>query len=407
MEKRKTFNGIIAAGMAAICTFIAGCISYAIGVLNDSQVWEILGATLTVGSLLAMLTGFAAALVTKQWKKAIIVCCSCVVSLIIGLFFAIGIGAGQHHPPKQAEPEAPILTWNAVMDDTTHIKVLPTRLEKGSKWTDGEYFYTVTTTGSTILLEGMTLHEGGMDMTLKEIDGELFVSWKDNDLATFGYDGNKVAHLELAREGSGEHFELLMICDDEGAPTQVLQRYSGDELAFAKGQLYAALDGVYNESDSGKQQWTFFANGTLSVNHDMSTGDAPEAKAYDFEKIYHTPSNVIRLADGKRYSITRDEQELVITKPVYDDVEEYWQSSNDTIMVLERAEPNAVWYKERIFTPNMTTVLSCNTLSVLLPENYDDPSPIAILNRYLIEHFIERMNNQANETDENEEEDVE
>ena len=404
MNKDKILNKISLAGFWAVGTFIAGCGGCVIGVISDSTVWEVIGGILVIGSLIAMVAGIVASLLHRQWLKAFGGFCAIVLCMAVGFFAAIVIGAGQHHPPKQAEAVAP--TWSTVMADTTLVKMLPVQLAKGSQWTDGEYFYTVVGTGSTLFLEGMTLHEGGMDMTLEEHDGELFVIWKDNDLATFGYDGEKVIHLELLKEYSGKSLELLMICDEEGNPTQVLQRYAGDEQEFAKRQLYAVLDGVYNDTGDGRQQWLFSADGTLAVRQDVGSKDAPDAKAYDFEEVYHSPTNVIHLADDKRWGISRDMQELIVTKPVYDDVEAYWQSSNDTVMVLKRTETNDAWYKERIFTPGMTTLLSRSTLSALLQENHSDENPVSILNCHLIEHFIEHANKQAVEADESEEEEV-
>ena len=100
----KWMKGLTIAGYAASGVAVAGFIVLLFAVICDwSKLVESITLLIIFLSLLTSVTGIVASLIGKRWLLAGGGCASIVLSLAVGFFVAILIGAGQHHPPQRPD----------------------------------------------------------------------------------------------------------------------------------------------------------------------------------------------------------------------------------------------------------------------------------------------------------------
>lgn len=104
MENKQKPNKTVVAGMTAPGFFLAGCVAIAAAVITDTEWLNVVGAILIVVASIVILIGIATALWKRQWLLALGGLGGLALCLAASLFFAIMIGAGQHHPRKEAVP---------------------------------------------------------------------------------------------------------------------------------------------------------------------------------------------------------------------------------------------------------------------------------------------------------------
>ena len=398
MNKEKTTNFLIAAGVSAPVIMLVGCVSIGAGVINDSTLLEIIGTVLAIASMIAIVAGIVAAFMSKKIAIGLGGLVGIAICIVIGFYTAITIGAGQHHPPHhEAKVEADTV---AVLDAAQYTQVLNNQLEKDSWWTNGHYYFRVAKTGAVYSLEGMTLHEGGMEALL-ETRGDTIAMWVGkprSGMTNFASIGCKVQRVRYTLSGHHQKtIELLLAYDkdDEATPVSALQRYDGDELKYESRGVYALLEGCYTD---GRTEWTLLPDGTIKLTADG------KAKSYTIERFYHMLTNVVRLPDGRHVALQlTDDGELLVLAAAYDDDEERWDEAQprEVLMRLPRKEKTprrdiCVLEEERLVTPAMLTFMDGDINEVV--RRYDsidsNGKPLGVLNKALLRHrqYVENNN---------------
>ena len=104
---RRFFERLVKFWIVWPLLFIAGCVSFAIGVFNDSTALQIVGTLTFMLMLVLMAVVLVAALVLRHWGKAIATVLSVALCLCVGFITMFAVGVGQHHAPKYQLPEEP------------------------------------------------------------------------------------------------------------------------------------------------------------------------------------------------------------------------------------------------------------------------------------------------------------
>lgn len=378
MERKKITERLIFAGTLSPFATLVGCIAVMAGVISDSTAWQVIGAFLIIAAFAANILGMLLSLLTRQRKKTFYGVLSLVSTLVIGFLTAILIGVGQHHPPGM--PEAAIDDTFMFTTPTSTSDILGTDIEAGSWWTDGHHYYQVKKTGNSYQMEGMTLHEGGLEACIDIVGDSLFTGTPPCGFNSFAESGHLVRH-HIVLTPDSTNIELLVAYNKENRqePVAVLQRFDGDELRYELDGIHALLEGIYSD---GKDTWTFLADGTMRMASDA------EAKPYEVELFYHIPTNVVRLPDGRHVALQLATDELKVLEATYDEDEEEWRAvyPEKVLMKLERdgnVSPDQLLMEEgRLLTPAMV--------------QYMDGDYEQIRNRYYdmrdTNHLIGRLN---------------
>jgi len=101
MNRERQTDILVAAGISAPVVMLLACVSLSEGIFNDNMLYEVVGTVLAIVSVLAIVAGMAAAFSAR--KRMLGLGGLLGIAICIGLVFftVIGIGAGQHHPPRQ------------------------------------------------------------------------------------------------------------------------------------------------------------------------------------------------------------------------------------------------------------------------------------------------------------------
>ena len=362
MTKTNMTEKLGIAGIVAIVTFGAACLGLFRSVLCKWPNAEVAFGWVAMLSVVVMAVGLVTALIGRKWIIAIVIVAGGVISAVVGFFTAIMLAAANPRPPMDEVEE--VEDWNILQGDATGVRLLTGDLPKGSWWTDGEQYFQVVRTGQTIRMEGMTLHEGGLVLTLRLADDTLRVAESSDGLNTFAETGYPVFRYELTHAADGtplnEPLELLVartIEDELQPPVAILQRFDGDELRYELAGIHALLEGTYRD-DAGKTEWTFLPDGTMKLS------PSAEAKPYGVERFYHMTTNVVSLPDGRRVALELTREGLLrVMAAHYDDSEEAWlqDESMEVTMQLARTESwqadEPFWGNQRLFTPAMARFL--------------------------------------------------
>lgn len=379
MERKKITERLIFAGMLSPFATLVGCIAVMAGVISDSTVWQVVGSFLIIAAFAANILGMLLSLLTHQWKKTFYGALSLTISLVIGFLTAILIGVGQHHPPGM--PEAAVDDTFMFTTPTSTSDFLGTDIEAGSWWTDGHHYYQVTKTGDSYQMQGMTLHEGGLEACIDIVSDSLFAGTPPCGFNSFAEPGHLVRH-HIVFTPDSTNIELLVAYnkDNSREPVAVLQRFDGDELRYELDGIHALLEGTYSD---GKDKWTFLADGTMRMASDAET------RPYEVELFYHIPTNVVRLPDGRHVALKLSTDELKVLEATYDEDEEEWQAvyPEKVLMQLERngnVSPDQHLMEEgRLLTPAMVQYMD-GDYEQIRSRYYDT--------RYT-NHLIGRLNN--------------
>ena len=379
MERKKITERLIFAGTLSPFATLVGCIAVMAGVISDSTAWQIVGTVLIIVAFAANILGMLLSLLTRQRKKTFYGVLSLVSTLVIGFLTAILIGVGQHHPPGM--PEAAIDDTFMFTTPTSTSDLLGTDIEAGSWWTDGHHYYQVKKTGDSYQMQGMTLHEGGLEACIDIVGDSLFTGTPPCGFNSFAEPGQLVRH-HIVLTPDSTNIELLVAYnkDNSREPVAVLQRFDGDELRYELDGIHALLEGIYSD---GKDTWTFLADGTMRMASDA------EAKPYEVELFYHIPTNVVRLPDGRHVALKLSTDELKVLEATYDEDEEEWQAvyPEKVLMQLERngnVSPDQHLMEEgRLLTPAMVQYMD-GDYEQIRSRYYDT--------RYT-NHLIGRLNN--------------
>ena len=378
MERKKITERLIFAGTLSPFATLVGCIAVMAGVISDSTAWQIVGTVLIIVAFAANILGMLLSLLTRQRKKSFYGVLSLASTLVIGFLTAILIGVGQHHPPGM--PEAAIDDTFMFTTPTSTSDLLGTDIEAGSWWTDGHHYYQVKKTGDSYQMQGMTLHEGGLEACIDIVGDSLFTGTPPCGFNSFAEPSQLVRH-HIVLTPDSTNIELLVAYNKENRqePVAVLQRFDGDELRYELDGIHALLEGIYSD---GKDTWTFLADGTMRMASDA------EAKPYEVELFYHIPTNVVRLPDGRHVALQLATDELKVLEATYDEDEEEWRAvyPEKVLMKLERdgnVSPDQLLMEEgRLLTPAMV--------------QYMDGDYEQIRNRYYdmrdTNHLIGRLN---------------
>lgn len=400
MNREKMTNLLIAAGVLAPLFMLAACIAIAFGTVKDNTLLQNIGTVLALVSLASIVAGMIAAFMSKKIIIGLGGLLGIAICLGIGFYTAIAIGAGQHHPPRQEQIEAENITF---LDAVQTAEQLNNQLEKDSWWTNGHRYFRVIKTGAAYSLEGMTLHEGGMEALL-ETRGDsatLWVAKPRSGMSSFASIGSKVEHYRyLLSNADSTAIELLIAYDkdDEETPVDALQRYDGDELKFELAGIHALLEGTFTD---GKTEWTLLPDGTVKLAKNE------RAKPYTVELFYHMPTNVVKLPDGRHVALQlNDDDELLVLAAAYDDDEEQWDEAQPrkVLLRLPRKEQTSrrdmyVLEEERLVTPAMLTFMDGDIDEVVRRYNSIDFNgrPIGVLNKALLRHRQYVQNNDIEE----------
>lgn len=398
MNREKMTNLLIAAGVLAPLFMLAACIAIAFGIVKDNTLLQNIGIVLAIVSLASIVAGMIAAFMSKKIIIGLGGLLGIAICLSIGFYTAIAIGAGQHHPPRQG-----VEAEEVVADLENYAEALDNQLKKDSWWTNGHCYFRMTKTGATYSLEGMTLHEGGMEALL-ETRGDsatLWVAKPRSGMSSFASIGSKVEHYRyLLSNADSTAIELLIAYDkdDEETPVDALQRYDGDELKFELAGIHALLEGTFTD---GKTEWTLLPDGTVKLAQNE------RAKPYTVELFYHMPTNVVKLPDGRHVALQlNDDDELLVLAAAYDDDEEQWDEAQPrkVLLRLPRKEqtPRRDMYvleEERLVTPAMLTFMDGDIDEVVRRYNTIDFNgrPIGVLNKALLRHWQYVQNNDTEE----------
>ena len=398
MNREKMTNLLIAAGVLAPLFMLAACIAIAFGIVKDNTLLQNIGTVLAIVSLASIVAGMIAAFMSKKIIIGLGGLLGIAICLSIGFYTAIAIGAGQHHPPRQG-----VKAEEVVADLENYAEALDNQLKKDSWWTNGHCYFRMTKTGATYSLEGMTLHEGGMEALL-ETRGDsatLWVAKPRSGMSSFASIGSKVEHYRyLLSNADSTAIELLIAYDkdDEETPVDALQRYDGDELKFELAGIHALLEGTFTD---GKTEWTLLPDGTVKLAKNE------RAKPYTVELFYHMPTNVVKLPDGRHVALQlNDDDELLVLAAAYDDDEEQWDEAQPrkVLLRLPRKEQTSrrdmyVLEEERLVTPAMLTFMDGDIDEVVRRYNSIDFNgrPIGVLNKALLRHWQYVQNNDIEE----------
>ena len=379
MERKRVTERLIFAGTLSPSATLVGCIAVMAGVISDSTVWQVVGSFLIIAAFAANILGMLLSLLTHQWKKTFYGALSLTISLVIGFLTAILIGVGQHHPPGM--PEAAVDDTFMFTTPTSTSDFLGTDIEAGSWWTDGHHYYQVTKTGDSYQMQGMTLHEGGLEACIDIVSDSLFAGTPPCGFNSFAEPGHLVRH-HIVFTPDSTNIELLVAYnkDNSREPVAVLQRFDGDELRYELDGIHALFEGTYSD---GKDKWTFLADGTMRMASDAET------RPYEVELFYHIPTNVVRLPDGRHVALKLSTDELKVLEATYDEDEEEWQAvyPEKVLMQLERngnVSPDQHLMEEgRLLTPAMVQYMD-GDYEQIRSRYYDT--------RYT-NHLIGRLNN--------------
>ena len=384
MTTSKVLDILTKCGIAAPFVFVAACIGFAVAVVADNDTLESICGLTALAMLAVVAVGIVAALMSRKWWMAVGGVVALVVSAAIGFVFLIMVGLGQHHPPLSAPvDETALVDWSFFETDSALCAPLGTDLPEGSWWTDGSTYYRIRRQGESYRLEGMTLHEGGMAAALKAVDGELRGALPEEGYTTFGTEGCRVAHVQLA---SGEvSMEVIVAFDpeDDHRPVAALQRFDGKELNFETNNIRALLEGTYNETGDGRRQWKFFRDGSLIIKEDFNSAD-PKPQPYTIELNWDTPTNVIRLPDGTRYCLRRSNNVLRVTRAAFDRTEGLWEDSGKLVVELSCSEAADDWCRERLLSEAMFAFIAPRDVQNLLAATADFREPINCLSNCLL-----------------------
>lgn len=381
-KRIKWLKALSIAGYAASGVTVAAFLVMMFAVVCD---WSILikGIMLPVIflSLLTSVTGIVASFIDKRWGLAIGGCGCLVLSLAFGFFATIIIAVGQHHPPQRPDDEAVDLisdlsdNWNQSKGNEDEIIILNASLPRGSWWTDGCNYYQVVKSKDDVLLRGMNLHEGGFELRLNRRNDSLFTVRDEDGLCSFGENGSPVEHLQLTTADSSR-LELLVAYkeDASGTPIAVLQRFDGDELQYELSGIATLLAGTYTDEEG--RPWEF--DECQRIRHK----DSGSLQPYQVEKVWHMPTNVIRLTDGQRYGVEITDNKMLLFKAEYDNTEEFWTVSDMLEEQLTRSQPGN-WMSRRILGMAMCRFLGDTDLLLLAA----DPHPLAQLNALILHRW--------------------
>ena len=264
-------------------------------------------------------------------------------------------------------------------------------IDEGSWWTDGDCFYQLKRRGSTYLLEGCTLHEGGMETALSIVNDTLRVSLPPCEYTTFAEEGCLVRHYSVTvwnPDSTNVEFLAAFAKDDaEDTPIAVLQRFDGDAEKYLLNSVYALLQGTYSD---GTSEWTFLPDGTVRLSADS------EAKPYSVERIYDMPTNVVCLPDERHVALQIEDSELTVLQVTYDSDEEVWMEAypQEVLMQMKRTSDDSIY--RNLLSDNM---LLNWTMMVFMEGNLDDivqrysflescDHIIGKFNYYLLNHWI-------------------
>lgn len=399
MNREKVTNILIAAGVSAPLLTLMACISIGVGVVSDNSVLEVIGVALVTVSAISIVAGMTAAFISRKFLIGMGGLAGIALCIGMGFFTAIAIGAGQHHPPRLHEADADTVS----ADLSRYTEILGNQLEKDSWWTNGHTFFRVAQTGKTYLLEGMTLHEGGIEAQLESLGDSdcLWVATPRNGMTGFAETGCKVQRVRYRQPETDSVFmELLIACDknDPNSPIDALQRYDGDELRYEFSGIHALLEGTYTD---GTTEWALFPDGTVRLSADS------EAGSYTIECFYHMPTNVVKLPDGRHVALqlTADD-ELLVLAAAYDADEEQWDEASPRreLMRLPRREQTPrrdfmLLSEERLVTPAMLLFMDGDIDDVISRYSSLDYSgnPVGHLNKALLRRW---QFTAINETDE-------
>ena len=340
-------------------------------------------------------------------SKPIIVFVCVAGIVVIGFLAFILIGVGQHHPPHSDEQLAESSAdWaDCYLTDTVGVHLLPpAELPKGSWWTDGQRYYQVVSTGKTIRMEGMTLHEGGLVAEFTLQNDSLWVAAPKGGISCFAEDGCLVRWHRIAVDALGDsikpEIELLVAYDkaNHREPIAVLQRFDGDELKFETESMHALLEGTY--ADDKGTEWIFLLDGTMKLK---ASG---KPQPYRIEQFYHALTNVIMLPNGQHValSLTADNR-LKVMETRYDTDEEAWLQAEPqkVLMLLTKKDDESwqadkpFWGNQRLLTPGMTQMLD-EDYSELLSQYRDlaiSSYPFGLLNYRLLYQWSVRENQEG------------
>ena len=369
--------------------FFAGCSGATTSVLTDNQFWLNVG----VGAILiAFIMMVVTALIALQQRRVLVfVLCffSFVVCAVGGFFAGIAVGAGQHHPPHFEDKEVCIPEWSDVLrDDSMHVTQLQPTLEKGSWWTDGQWFYQVKgRQGQTYQLEGYGLHEGGAVCCLEIVGDHLLNVLPSEGYTTFAQKDWTVCHYNIIVEDTLTTELLVAFPPGEATPRRVLQRVKGNDadeawmLDYVRQCLYDVLADDYIEASDRTRQWLFREDGTVQ----MPGMDAPER--YQIELGYHMPTGVLRLPGGRRVGVVRSPYDLQLYQACYDKTEEFWVGTDSLLMTLHVQDGNGtmLWAFRRPAMTAMMDVTDSTYQSRLRHDRLEGINdPMTVLNYYLL-----------------------
>lgn len=396
MNRIKPINFLISAGVSAPAVMLLACVSIGSGVITDSTLLEIIGTVLVVVALLAIVTGMIAAFVSKKTLIGLGGLVGIAICVAMGVFTAIAIGAGQHHPPHQG-----VEAEEVVADMQTYTEAMDNQLEKDSWWTNGYRYFRVAKTGATYSFAGMTLHEGGMEALL-ETRGDsaaLWVAKPRSGMSNFAAIGCKVERYRYLTNADAA-IELLIAYDKDNGQTPVaaLQRFDGDELKYELGGVHALLEGTFTD---GKTEWTLLPDGTVRL---AAEG---QAKPYTVERYYHALTNVVKLPDGRHVALQLgNDDALLVLAASYDADEEEWEEAEPRKVLLQLSRKGqtprrdiCVLEEERLVTPAMLTFMDGDIDEVV--RRYDiidfNGKPLGVLNKALLRRWQYVENNDIEE----------
>ncbi len=330
--------------MISILTFIISSLGLIFSIAFDCSIGQYVSGTFAGVSLVTMPLSTVVSTMSHNVGKAVGIMAGVGVALTLGFFAAVIVGAGQWRPPKMTNEAA---VWTATSDkDSLSNQIVSGSLPKNSWWTDGDIYYQVVQTGNTMRLEGVSLHEGGFATALK-LDGDAMrIVLPSDGYTSFAEEGCLVERRKLnAADASLPDMEVL-VAYKAGSNREivgVLQRFEDKPLTFALKSIHRLLEGTYQDPEGNT--WTFQADGKVK------TSDKAPAKAYETEMVWHTPTNIVRLPDGRRVGLEMSSSQLHLLETTYNKDEEWWEVAEPKkeIAVLQRTSAED-WYRHMIVT---------------------------------------------------------
>lgn len=189
-----------------------------------------------------------------------------------------------------------------------------------TNWCWGNQTCVSTLHGDTVVMEGGTLHEGGVTFC-------LIATGKTDSTQTFRLEpyyptpeGEKWVYWPLAQKGQtvilqyNDTTPILRAIAADGTTNDVAYKYDGNLEREIENALTRKFEGCYKDSEG--REYSFFSNFTANLNG--------EPVRYTLGKSFETPCEQLNLSNGQHIFLHTTVDSLLIFSAYYEPEIEDW-----------------------------------------------------------------------------------